>query len=212
MNLTIDRDDIQCFLDTLPPDPERDRRTNVLRASAEAFTATLARKQHLQEHLEQIAAALVDATGKDRERLLAERSTLTSELTSLPLTVRIVAARFAEALVSWGAYVHREVMRVYNDAADQIEAHATERRELIAKLTRLENSTRFSDKAAEVKGDYDALQATLRPAHQRREQARYVAAAIEGELRQRFWGDIRAATVDQRFIDRFVAGITKQAA
>ncbi len=73
MNLTVDREDVQAFFATLPADPERDRRADALRAAAKIFTDALGRKRELSARIEQIAHELVDATGKDRESLIAER-------------------------------------------------------------------------------------------------------------------------------------------
>lgn len=212
MNLTVDREDVQAFLATLPADPERDRRADVLRAAARTFTDALGRKRELSARLEQIAHELVDATGKERDQLIAERGAVASELGTTSVTIKVVTGRFADALVAWCTYTYRQVVAAHDEASGQIRATSEQRRHLVHRLTELESSTQYADQAIPVRAEYDAVCAGMRPHYQRQDQAGNVAQAIECDLRSRFGDEARGGGVETRFIDRYVAGVGKAVA
>ncbi len=59
MNLVLDRPDTEEFFNTLPADPDRERRADALRAAAQTFAATAARKRDLGTRQQAAAAAFV---------------------------------------------------------------------------------------------------------------------------------------------------------
>lgn len=207
-----DRAEVTAFFASLDPDPDRDRLMHNLRVAEQDVTATLTRKAEIATRLDRIATGLIGATAKDRARLVAERGELVSERALVPQTLRIVAGRYATALVAWARHVRPQVATAHNAAVDAVNATGQRRQELAQHLGQLESESRYADQALPRRAELQAIAQANAPHIARRDDARQVISFIDIEMVRRFGDTVRNGSVGEVEIARFVDGVAGRAA
>lgn len=211
-----DRPEVSTFVDSLPADPERDRLAAEYRRLTAAYLASGQRANVIRPRIEDIVDALIDATGKQRDTLLAEYVTLGAELDLLPKLRSQVAWQYAEALSAWARYVRGQVVQEYDQAATEIGRLTTALSAPELRVFRLDQSTGLRDanqaEYAQAQQDVSRIRAEMRPHLARQAEARQVQSFIEITLNTYFGDATRSHGVQPEAIDRFVRHIEKLAA
>lgn len=207
---------VHAFLETLPPNVDRDRLGAELDQASSYFDTVRGRGSLLRERLDAIANALPDASEQERTALVTERMELVSEQAALPLDTTVAARRFGTAQTAWAQFVYPEIVREQARAVEAADVLLAEMRPLQTKLTQWEES---SGLLAEHRAEHDrtqdelrALGVKLRPIDGRAQEARNVASHILSRLRDQFGSDFESpGSVTPEHIERFVAERAKAA-
>lgn len=211
-----DRPEVSTYIDTLPADPERDRLTAEYRRLSTAYVASGQRADVIKPRIDQIVDGLIDAEGKEREKLLGEYVTLGAELDLVPTLRSQVARRFAESLNAWARYVRGQVVQEQNAIVAKLNRLADELDPPLRKVHRLDQSTRLRDdnqsEYAQASEAATRIRGEMQPYRARHDATRQVLTFIEFEMGRYFGESARTTSAQQSDIDRFVRHVEKMAA